>query len=280
VHDFSIPVFGSHLGIAARHGKVRDFAAQEISARQGRGATGSAKSDILDKLNKVHQQKPAEMNEAAVLSMATSNIFAGSDTTAISLRSVIYHLCRSPPSKAKLVAELDSAYARGELSFPIALAQANKLPYLQAVMQEGLRMHPAVGMTLPRVTPDGGITIAGTFIPQGTVVGVNPWVLHRDKGIFGEDADVFRPERWLEQGEGEKARSRGDMERFFFAFGAGARVCLGRNLSLMEMGKLIPTLFLSFDVELVDGQAALKETCWWFVKQEGLLVRLTRRGAR
>ena len=108
------------------------------------------------------------------------------------------------------------------------LVEAESMPYLQAVMYEALRLHPAVGMSLPRVTPDEGATIAGTYLPAGTSVGATPWVIHRNKDVFGDDVESFRPERWM----GENA---GDMHRFFFAFGSGARMCLGRNISWMEM---------------------------------------------
>lgn len=71
-------------------------------------------------------------------------------------------------------------------------------------------MHPATGLPLGRVVPDGGATICGRFFPAGTVVGVNSWVAHANKDVFGQDAQVFRPERWLVEKE-EYAR----MDRYF-----------------------------------------------------------------
>ena len=82
VHDFLMPVIGNWLGINARHGGLRQFAFKEIEKRKDRG---SGHKDILDKLLQVQKEKPAEMNDTGVLSMASSNIFAGSDTTAISV---------------------------------------------------------------------------------------------------------------------------------------------------------------------------------------------------
>lgn len=243
LHDALVPYIGSHLGIAARHGSLRSTAASEIQARQTRG---SDRKDILSNLLATHTAQPEAFNSDALTSMATSNIFAGSDTTAISTRAILYHLLKNPACKAKLVAELDSARAQGNLTLPVSLAQADRLPYLQAVMYEALRLHPAVGMSLPRISPSSGATIAGRFVPAGTTVGANPWVIHRDARVFGDDVEAFRPERWVEkseaesrdkgEGEGErKVGGYGDMQRFFFAFGAGARMCLGRNISWMEM---------------------------------------------
>lgn len=84
------------------------------------------------------------------------------------------------------------------------------------------------GLTLGRVVPPEGITIAGQYIPGGFVVGTNLWLVQRDTSVYGNDPDVFRPERWLE----EDTR---DMHRLFFAFGGGSRLCIGKNISWMEM---------------------------------------------
>jgi cytochrome P450 len=65
-------------------------------------------------------------------------------------------------------------------------------------MKEAMRCHPGVSFPLERVVPPGGTTLCGTHFAAGTVVGINPAVIHHDKTIFGEDAASFRPERWIE----------------------------------------------------------------------------------
>ena len=164
IHDYLSPIIGNHLGITARHGRLRDFASQEVENRK---TVGGDHNDILGKLLDVQKQQPDEMNDANVLSMATTNVAAGSDTTAISLRSVIYHVLKNPECKRKLVEEIDMQMAEAGLTEPITLEQTKHMPYLQACLYEGLRLHPAVGMSLPRVTPPGGIEINGHFIPEG-----------------------------------------------------------------------------------------------------------------
>ena len=99
-----MPILGNHLGINARHGSLRKFAAQEVGNRRDRG---SDHQDMLDKLVEMQKERPDEMNDMAVLSMVTSKIFAGSDTTAISTRSIIYYLLKNPAYKRKLVEEID-----------------------------------------------------------------------------------------------------------------------------------------------------------------------------
>lgn len=79
--------------------------------------------------------------------------------------------------------------------------------------------------------PKGRATICDKFFPEDYVVGMNPWVAARDKRVYGEDADEFRPERWL-KADMEQLK---EMEGSSLAFGAGSRVCIGKNISLMVM---------------------------------------------
>lgn len=73
----------------------------------------------------------------------------------------------------------------------------------QACLKEAMRMHPGVSYPLERVVPPGGANLCNTDIPAGTIIGVNAAVIHRDIGIFGPDADQFRPERWLDKEDEE-----------------------------------------------------------------------------
>jgi cytochrome P450 len=160
---FLQPVTGNYLGVNARHGKIRAYTLHEIQNRKDRGGN---RQDILSKLFEVQKDKPSEMDITDVISMATSNINAGSDTTAISLRAVIYHLLKNGQCKAKLLDEIDSVMSAESSSAIVTVDQSKKMPYLQACMYEALRLHPAVGMSLPRTTPSGGISIGTHFIPE------------------------------------------------------------------------------------------------------------------
>lgn len=122
-------------------------------------------------------------------------------------------------------------------------SEAWKLPYLHACIQEAFRLHPPVSFTAERIVPPPGDTIDGHFVPGGTVVGCNPWVVHRDKATFGKDVDQYRPERWL--GEPEIVYR---MNQALFQFGAGNHTCLGKNIAYLEIYKLIPSLMRTFEV--------------------------------
>jgi cytochrome P450 len=133
-----------------------------------------------------------------------SNLQAGSDTTAITLRAVIYFLLRHPQSLSKLTNELAAARAGARLSDIATWKEARQLPYLDACIKEAGRLHPATGLALERVVPAGGAEICGQRFAGGTVVGMNAWVVHRDREVFGEDAETWNPDRWLGSDEGQR----------------------------------------------------------------------------
>jgi cytochrome P450 len=141
---------------------------------------------------------------------------------------------KNPDAYEKLVAEIDEATRDGRLSTPhIKYTEATSLPYLVASCKEGMRLHPSVGLSLPRYVPEGGKIIAGRFFPAGTKVGVSAPVVHFNKSIFGQDAAVFNPDRWLYDSDAATT-----MDRHMFQFGAGSRTCIGKNVSLSPRGTM------------------------------------------
>ncbi|OAL54679.1 cytochrome protein [Pyrenochaeta sp. DS3sAY3a] len=194
-----------------------------------------------------------------ILDVCGSNIGAGSDTTAISLSSTIYYLYRHADVLAKLRAEIETMARKGLISDPITFQEAQSMPYLQAVIKESLRVHPAVGTILPRKVPKGGANLAGTYFPEGTDVGANAWVLHYSRSIYGDDAADYKPERWLESRETNDLR-----DSMMLAFGAGSRTCIGKNISLLEMTKVLPQIVRKFDF-VFDHTGPPQTYCAWFV---------------
>ncbi|KAK5081209.1 hypothetical protein LTR05_008003 [Lithohypha guttulata] len=217
--------------------------------------------------------------------MCASLIIAGSDSTAISLSSVFFYLSTNPRVYQKLMQEIDTANATGALKSSedttgagdvVPYAAASKLEYLDAVINEAFRMHPAVGLLLERVTPPEGATICGKFVPGNTVVGCNAWVLHQNKAVFGNDAEIYRPERWLES-DGANPKDLARMKRSMFQFGAGSRTCIGKNISLMETYKMVPSVLRKFEIEMIEA----KEPMWlknaFFVHRMNFYVRIKPR---
>ena len=248
---------------------------------------GNRRGDLLSMFLKAKEERPDFFHDGRVLTMAVSMAFAGSETTAISLAAVFYFLCKNPRAYAKLMEELDQAVENGTLENHVTTtwAESQKLPYLDACIKEAFRLHPAPGLVIERVVPKQGVEICGEMIPGGTIVGCNAWVIHRRPEIYGDDVEAYRPERWLEA----SPEARKKMEGCMLQFGMGARTCIGKNISLLEIYKLVPSflrrfqvslawIFLILDgdgiadrcsqqVQLTDPQKEWKLHNAWFVKQ-------------
>ena len=202
----------------------------------------------------------------------TSHSFAGSDSTASTMQSFFWHVLHEARVYSTLVSEILSATKSGSVSRKVTWTEAQQLPYFQACLKEAMRIRPAVGVNITRLIPSGGAQIDGTWLPGGTSVAINGWVLHQDKKVFGEDADQYRPERWLKDEESAKR-----MERYMFQFGGGSHLCIGRNLALLEMNKVLPRLIRDYDLQLVYPDRQLKANTTFFVVQSGLEVNITKR---
>jgi cytochrome P450 len=156
-------------------------------------------------------------------------------------------------------------------------------------------------MPLERIVPPPGAQLSDSnFLPGGTIVGMNPYVVNRDQGIFGRDAEDFRPERWLERrsdpsadggandgedadeecvdDEGNTKETLLRMDKTLLTFGAGSRYCIGKNISLLEMAKFVPQVLRRFELRWAGGKGKEEwevET-FWFAKQKGMGVVLCR----
>ena len=196
---------------------IRTRIQEQINSHQGElEKLSSGPADFVSKMLDARNQNPDRITLGNVRTAAIANIFVGSDTTSISLSGILGLLYQHPEVLARLRNELDVAQHAGLISEPIKFKEAQSLPFLQAVIREGLRCHSAIGVCLPRVIPKGGCVIGSTLFPEGVchllatrhrvitdkvmqaVVGVNAWVAHSNQEVWGPDAEFFKPDRWLQ----------------------------------------------------------------------------------
>jgi cytochrome P450 len=156
-----------------------------------------------------------EMDSNSILFLA-----AGSETTATTLSGTTYLLLSSPAKYAALVAEIRSKFSSAS---EITVEEVNKLDYMIACFQEGLRCYPPVPTGFPRIVPSGGDTISGRFVPAGTAVYVSQHATNHSTRNF-KDPEKYVPERWLGSEEYE-----GDRREVVNPFSFGPRNCLGKK---------------------------------------------------
>ena len=152
---------------------------------------------------------------------------AGFETTATALMWWILAMVAFPEVQSRAQAELDAVVGRGRLP---TFSDAPRLPYVRAVAREVIRWRPAARLGTPHTIAEDD-WYEGMFIPKGSVCRPNIWQCNRDRTIFGEDADDFKPERHLgDNGEllpGPKETS----QEGHASFGFGRRVCVGKHLA-------------------------------------------------
>lgn len=235
--------------------------------------------DYLQRFIDAKSTHPEHVSDDTVCMYIMINILAGADTTAISLQAIVYFVLRNQDAWRRLSDEVRAH--RLDKDEPVAYSTARGMPYLEACVREGMRMNPVVGMTLERYVPEEGLVLPdGSVVPPGIKVGMNPYIMGRNKGVYGQDTDEFRPERWLqsdgEDDEGYKDRLR-KMVAGDLAFGGGSRICLGRNLALMEVYKVLATMVNRYDMELSDPEKEWTVDMGWMVRPKGLSAKLTHR---
>ncbi|OAL28580.1 hypothetical protein AYO22_02774 [Fonsecaea multimorphosa] len=248
--------------------KVAQMALKEIERRKessGGFYVSSSKKDLLGQLLEASAKYPGKLSDWDVFSVAQGAIGAGADSTASTMQSFVYYILSSPDVYTKLTKEIRSA----GLSEYVSWAEAQELLYFQACLSETMRLRPAVGLSIPRYVPRGGARIDDKYYPGGTIASVNGWVVHRDPTVYGDHPDEFRPERWLTGNVKE-------MKRHMYQFGGGGHLCIGRNLALFEMNKILPQLLANFDLELVYPGKPLQSHSYFFVVQSGLEVMVKR----
>ena len=203
--------------------------------------------DFLDHFLDLKREQPETINDRVVMLYTFNHIVAGSDTVATAVNAVLNFTVRDPRVYKKLMEEMVSINAEQSTHYK----ESRKLPYLTAVIAESMRLFPSVGFPLERIVPQGGLKIPdGRIVPQGTIVAMNAWVLHHQP-VFGHDTDTFRPERWF-KGEDENEEMANErikqMRAATFVFGYGRRVCIGKELALMEIYLFVARVLRSFEV--------------------------------
>ncbi|KAK6441577.1 hypothetical protein LTR95_002197 [Oleoguttula sp. CCFEE 5521] len=224
------------------------------------------------------------LSQAQLESETLTQITAGSDSTASALRVTLHFISTSPPILDRLLAEAHAAIAAGQISRPVIQdSEARQLPYLQACIKEGLRIYPPVTGLMAKQVPPAGAIIEVDGVEKsaagGTQIGWNSWGMMHDPEIFGEDCEIFRPERWLSKdgSEQEKARVTRMNETVTLNFGYGRFGCLGRGVATMELNKAVIETLLRFNLQPCSLAKPFDEMVVGFTVHENMNFIVTER---
>lgn len=234
------------------YGHIFDTVFKTIAQRR---SNPDARYDCLAHWLKSHEENPARLTMKDIEGHTYQVIGAGSDTVSSCLQSFVYFIIRSPEGDhwQHIRDEITEAQHNGRCTDRvISFADAQQLPYLQACIKEALRVCCPASMGLPRTVPNrgGGVTIGGRTFAPGTILSINPWVIHHSTEIWGADAAEFHPERWL---VGDVAHIAA-LEKYFMPWGQGYASCPGQNIAKLEIVKMAATIVRDYDIRQVNPE--------------------------
>ncbi|POV98680.1 hypothetical protein PSTT_14266, partial [Puccinia striiformis] len=226
--------------------EFREFTRSMFLRRRNQGL--GTQLDVFHYLLGEDTETGTRLTETELAADSTLLVITGSDTTRTVLLAFFLYILKNPGCMEQLQAELMAA---PDLSPPTL----SRLPYLNACLQETMRLQPPSPANLQRMCPPGGAVICGRHIPEGTKVRFSNYAIQRDERYF-DDPDSFRPQRWLKKQRRRSSEGEGP-ERFnekaFFSFLIGPGACVAKSLAWMEMRLVVATLLTSYDVAFAEG---------------------------
>ncbi|XP_027191382.1 geraniol 8-hydroxylase-like [Cicer arietinum] len=242
---FNLDIQGIYSRNAVYAGKIidifKDLIYQRLKLREVQGSDSN--TDMLNTLLNISSQNNTSMNLTQIQHLCLTLFVGGTDTIASTLEWAMAELLKNEKAMSKAKQELEQIIGKGK-----ALEESDiaRLPYLQAVIKETFRLHPAVPFLIPRKA-NANVEICGYTIPKDAQVFVNVWAMGRNSSIW-ENANLFSPERFL--------TSEIDYKGHHFElipFGAGRRICPGLPLAVRTLYLMLGSLINCFNWKLEDG---------------------------
>ncbi|KQJ95819.1 noroxomaritidine synthase [Brachypodium distachyon] len=281
---------GPERKLAAAHAVLRGFITEMMEKRIKKSREedvqkGAAPAvDIVSSY--INDPEYCEENGGGLLRATLINyMIAGRDTIGTTLPWVFYNLAKSPHAVSIIRDELSpiaSRKATGADTMMIFEPEETKpLVYLTAALYESLRLYPP-GPIERKTVVAGDVLPSGHEVRAGDTVFISLHAMGRMEGVWGKDCLEYNPGRWLpetgeEDGVGKAKRLRYVPSHKFLAFNSGPRMCLGKDIALMQLKTVVAAVVWNFDVEVVEGQSVEPKLSCILQIKNGLVVKLKKR---
>ncbi|KAG2200618.1 hypothetical protein INT47_007362 [Mucor saturninus] len=261
------PNMNNHLEV------VDGFARDVIEKRRAQLAAGEIHKDLLSRFMDARNNNGNLLNNDELRDIVLNFVIAGRDTTAQALSWTFYMLMCHPRVEKKLLEEIEKFVSDDDLVDSTSLYEKIKcMTYAHAIFYEVLRLYPSVPLNQKFALNDD-IWPDGTHIKKGDYILWCPYVQGRTEKVWGADAKIFRPERWITDDGELKRESQGQWP----AFHAGPRVCLGQNLATLEALIAIVFLVKRYKFTLMPGQDVTYQVSLTLPMRYGMKVMVERR---
>lgn len=241
---------------------------ERIHRRLAKGDADAHRNDFMTYVLRYNDEKGMKVPEIEATFRAL--VVAGSETTATALSGIMRNLLCSPLAYKLLANEIRTSFTHGS---EICADRVGDLRYLNAVIEEGLRLCPPVALGMPRVVPPGGAEVSGHSLPAGTFVSASGYASNRSPLNFSHEAELFDPSRWLVADGMTKPPAA------FNPFSLGPRNCLGRNLAYLEMRLILARLLWHFDFQTEEEHPGgwEQQKSWILWEKRPLNIRVKSR---
>ncbi|XP_029442805.1 cytochrome P450 4V2 [Rhinatrema bivittatum] len=232
--------------------------------------TSKKRKAFLDMLLSATDDEGKKLNHKEIQEEVDTFMFEGHDTTAAAMNWVLFLLGSHPEVQTKVHEELDEVFGKSDR--PATMDDLKRLPYLDAVIKETLRIFPSVPFFGRAIHED--CSIGGFKVPKGVNVIIVPYALHRDPKYF-MDPEEFRPERFLSE------NSSGRNPFAYIPFSAGPRNCIGQRFAKMEEQVVLSAILRHFWVEAKQNREEIQISVDLILRPEnGIWIELTNRADR
>ncbi|XP_027335328.1 isoflavone 2'-hydroxylase-like [Abrus precatorius] len=204
---------------------------------------------MIDHLLNLQESQPQNYTDHIIKGLALAMLFAGTDSSTVTLEWSLSNLLNHPEVLMKARDEIDTHIGQDRL---LSESDLPKLPYLKKIILETLRLYPPAPLAIPHLSSED-ITVGEFNFPRDTIVMANVWAMQRDPLVWNE-ATCFKPERFDEEG----------VEKKLCAFGMGRRACPGETLAMQNVGLALGLLIQCFDWKRVsEEEIDMREQNWF-----------------
>lgn len=234
---------------------IDDFVMNLIHQKREKmnGQDNKAREDILSRFIIASKEDPEMINDRYLRDIVLNFLIAGKDTTGNTLSWFLYMLCKNPIVQDKVALEIKESVEwaeednnREDFTARLNDRAIDKMHYLHAAISETLRLYPAVPVD-GKMAEDDDVLPNGYKVIKGDGINYMIYAMGRMTYLWGEDAEDFRPERWIANGVFQQ-----ESPYKFVSFNAGPRTCLGKDFAYRQMKIMAATLIHFFRFKLTD----------------------------
>ncbi|XP_047087899.1 alkane hydroxylase MAH1-like [Lolium rigidum] len=273
---------GPERKLAAAHKVLRGFVAEMIERRKlmtdGYAGVLESHASSVEIIMSTYINDP-EYSDDLLCATLINFMIAGRDTIGTALVWLFYNLAKNPDVVACIRKELAPIASRKAAAAATTMVtfepdEMKPLVYMHAVLYESLRLFPPIPIERKTVIADDELP-SGHVVRAGDTILVSLYSLGRMQDVWGEDCMEYRPERWLSGKAGDGLRYVPTHK--FLAFNSGPRMCLGKDIAIMQMKTAVAAIVWNFDVEVLEGQSVHPKFSCILQMKNGLMMKVKKR---